>query len=334
MGGLYLGAAGRRAGGGRRPCDWHYHPVHLGEDALPAGVAGRAVRSASSRLSRWPTSSTRSPATSALGLVPTGSSDPFGLAPGGAGRASACSSTSGTRRTGEKPASTCEALVDGSGRGLRQRRSDQQPTSARDLEGFLLDRLAYVLESRGFPADEVRRGLLTPGTERARRSAGTAWCDCARCTACAREASEDFDAPRRRLQARQEHPDPAAGGGRRSSPGSSSTTPSGSCTRRWPRPGARTATTRRGCARSPALRKPVDRFFDDVLVMAEDPKVRGNRLGLLQRDAIPFLSHRGHLQARRAVVDPIRLLLRRRQGGRQQGHEGPARRQGGRASPR
>ena len=42
----------------------------------------------------------------------------------------------------------------------------------------------------------------------------------------------------------------------------------------------RRATTR-ACGRSPALRKPVDRFFDDVLVMAEDPKVRGNRLALL-----------------------------------------------------
>jgi glycyl-tRNA synthetase beta chain len=30
-----------------------------------------------------------------------------------------------------------------------------------------------------------------------------------------------------------------------------------------------------------ALRAPVDRFFDDVLVMAEDPRVRANRLGLL-----------------------------------------------------
>jgi len=29
------------------------------------------------------------------------------------------------------------------------------------------------------------------------------------------------------------------------------------------------------------LRAPVDRFFDDVLVMAEDPKIRANRLGLL-----------------------------------------------------
>ena len=31
------------------------------------------------------------------------------------------------------------------------------------------------------------------------------------------------------------------------------------------------------------LRGPIDRFFDDVLVMAEDPKLRENRLGLLAR---------------------------------------------------
>ena len=30
-----------------------------------------------------------------------------------------------------------------------------------------------------------------------------------------------------------------------------------------------------------ALRTPVDKFFDDVMVNAEDPKVRANRLGLL-----------------------------------------------------
>jgi glycyl-tRNA synthetase beta chain len=30
-----------------------------------------------------------------------------------------------------------------------------------------------------------------------------------------------------------------------------------------------------------ALRDPVDRFFTDVMVMAEDPKLRANRLALL-----------------------------------------------------
>ena len=32
-----------------------------------------------------------------------------------------------------------------------------------------------------------------------------------------------------------------------------------------------------------SLRAPVARFFDDVLVMAEDPRVRANRLALLQQ---------------------------------------------------
>jgi glycyl-tRNA synthetase beta chain len=30
-----------------------------------------------------------------------------------------------------------------------------------------------------------------------------------------------------------------------------------------------------------ALKAPVDRFFDEVMVMAEEPLVRANRLGLL-----------------------------------------------------
>jgi glycyl-tRNA synthetase beta chain len=37
------------------------------------------------------------------------------------------------------------------------------------------------------------------------------------------------------------------------------------------------------------LRKPVDRFFDDVMVMAEDPSVRGNRLALLASLSRQFL---------------------------------------------
>ena len=40
---------------------------------------------------------------------------------------------------------------------------------------------------------------------------------------------------------------------------------------------------RRASGRLAGLRKPVDRFFDDVLVMAEDANVRGNRLALLHR---------------------------------------------------
>ena len=36
------------------------------------------------------------------------------------------------------------------------------------------------------------------------------------------------------------------------------------------------------------LRAPVGRFFDDVLVMAEEPSLRANRLGLMRRVASLF----------------------------------------------
>jgi glycyl-tRNA synthetase beta chain len=44
-----------------------------------------------------------------------------------------------------------------------------------------------------------------------------------------------------------------------------------------------------GVLRAVATLKPaVDAFFDDVLVMAEDPRLRGNRLGLMRRVAALF----------------------------------------------
>ncbi|MBL4775434.1 MAG: hypothetical protein JKY87_05210 [Mariprofundus sp.] len=39
-----------------------------------------------------------------------------------------------------------------------------------------------------------------------------------------------------------------------------------------------------------SLRQPVDSFFDDVMVMAEDAQVRGNRLALLSRLRQLFLN--------------------------------------------
>ena len=39
-----------------------------------------------------------------------------------------------------------------------------------------------------------------------------------------------------------------------------------------------------------ALSIPVDRFFDDVMVMAEDPMLRSNRLALLNQLTTLFLA--------------------------------------------
>ncbi len=43
-------------------------------------------------------------------------------------------------------------------------------------------------------------------------------------------------------------------------------------------------------ARLAALREPVDRFFDEVLVMADDEKLKQNRLALLANLREPFHS--------------------------------------------
>ncbi len=38
-----------------------------------------------------------------------------------------------------------------------------------------------------------------------------------------------------------------------------------------------------GLVQLAALRKPIDKFFDDVMVMAEDMQLRSNRLALLKQ---------------------------------------------------
>ena len=59
------------------------------------------------------------------------------------------------------------------------------------------------------------------------------------------------------------------------------------CTRRWstsrrgPMPPSTPATTPPSLQALAALRAPVDAFFDDVMVNADDPALRANRLGLL-----------------------------------------------------
>jgi len=54
-------------------------------------------------------------------------------------------------------------------------------------------------------------------------------------------------------------------------------------------------------ARLAALRAPVDRFFDEVMVMAEDPRLRANRLALLARLRRHFLD----------IADVSRLVIER-----------------------
>jgi glycyl-tRNA synthetase beta chain len=254
---------------------WHYHPIQVREDALPAGlVDGRALRlfAAVSVADKLDTLA----GYFGLGLVPTGSSDPFGLRRAGQGAVRVALDFWAAAQ-GEKPLDL-KALATESAAGYA---GSKRPAAdiGRDLRDFLLDRFAYVLESRGFPAEEVQATLEIPGKNpledpkdalvrlRALHSVrGQSQEDFTHLAVAFKRAKNiltqqkaaasiepklfEHDAERELHQAV-------------ATAGSSN--------------GDYDARLRSLAG----LRKPVDRFFDDVLVMAEDPKVRGNRLALL-----------------------------------------------------
>jgi glycyl-tRNA synthetase beta chain len=175
------------------------------------------------------------------------------------------------------------AAVDGYGDGLKRPRAEVLP----DLVRFLLERFQYVLESRGLPADEVRAVLQA---EEAGEDGGTA-----RALADVRGAAERATALHRVRQESREDFEALAAAFKRARNILAEQRPAAEvdpalfendAERALARAVASAAaaagddeTRLRGLAR---LRGPVDRFFDDVLVMAEDPRIRGNRLALLR----------------------------------------------------
>ena len=264
-----------------------------------------------------------------LGESPTGSRDPFGLRRAGQGAVRAVARLLAPGR-GER-APDLQALLARGGRrrtpALKQpadetrrgrRGVPARPPRVRARGARLLaDEVAAVLAARR----EARRRWPTTRSTRCARAARP-------CSARAREAPRGLRGARRGLQAREEHPRPGSSRRPRSTRRSSRPTPSARLFAAVSRPrDGRRRLRGRACAASPALRAPVERFFDDVLVMAEDPRVRGNRLAFSSRRSHSSIASRT-FRSSEVTRDSIRLLLRRRQGGRQQGHEGHARRQG------
>jgi glycyl-tRNA synthetase beta chain len=275
MGGLYLRASGASEAV-VRAVQWHYHPVAVEEGSAPADVFAGGSPAAFAAVSLADKLDTLA-GYFGIGLVPTGSSDPFGLRRAAQGAVRVLLDF-WPAASGKRPSlrALVGLAVDGFARAGKAKRPAGE--AAHDLQGFLLDRLRHVLVSRGFRADEVDAVLAArePDALDDPQEALLRLRALARVRA---EASEDFA----RL----------AGAFKRAKNILGDQEPAAVA------PALFEHDAERGLHEAVAglqgrdgdyesrlralagLRGPVDRFFEDVLVMAEDPKVRANRLGLL-----------------------------------------------------
>jgi glycyl-tRNA synthetase beta chain len=277
MGGIYLEAQGQVPAEVSSAVRWHYHPQSIDENAPPAGVlagAGERVFAAVSLSDKLDTLA----GYFAIGQEPTGSRDPFGLRRAAQGVIRVLVDFWKPAAGQARP--SLVTLTERAIRGYQSRLGAVPDKAAERLLSFLRERLEFVLVSRGFPADEVAAVVGT-----AEVSAVEDPADClVRLQALHRvrsEAREDFahlaaafkraknilaSAPARgvkpelfREEAERELDRAVAG---------------------LEGKDGDYETRLRSLA---ALRGPVDRFFEDVLVMAKEPEVRDNRLGLLAR---------------------------------------------------
>jgi glycyl-tRNA synthetase beta chain len=274
MGGLYLRASGAPEAVAQAVY-WHYHPISIEEGSAPASAFAGKDTTAFAAVSAADKLDTLA-GYFGLGLVPTGSSDPFGLRRAAQGVIRvlldfwpADAPRPSLRRL------IAQALEAFAQAGKLKRARDE---AQHDLEGFLVDRLRYVLVARGFPGDEADAVLAAREPDALDDPRETLL----RLQALHRvrsEASEDFTqlaAAFKRVKnilGDQQPPAVAPALFKEQAEGGLHQAVSGLAGE----DGGYEARLRALAS----LRGPVDRFFDDVLVMAEDPQVRANRLSLL-----------------------------------------------------
>jgi glycyl-tRNA synthetase beta chain len=277
MGGIYLQAQGDSWANVAAAVRWHYHPIALEPGSVPAAAFSGGDGTVFAAVSVADKLDTLA-GYFGLGLVPTGSSDPFGLRRAGQGALRAILDFWKVDVAERQPSlrSLAAAAVAGYRSELKRPPADVR----KDLEAFLLDRLRYLLSARGFPGDEIEAAL---GAREPEALDDPTEC-VARLTALHRvrsEAREDFERlaaafkrarniladtapvavePLLLTEAAERELHQAVLG---------LAAPNGGLDARL-----------RSLAK---LRTPVDKFFDNVLVMAEDPKVRANRLALLNQ---------------------------------------------------
>lgn len=299
MGGIYLEAAGvpESVASAVR---FHYHPIAVEPDAAPAAAfAGRdeqaRVFAAVSIADKLDTLA----GYFGIGENPTGSRDPYGLRRAAQGAVRAVLDF--WRPAAGEAAPDLQALAAAAVRGYP---SLPQPADAttRSVEAFLLERLEYVLSARGLAPDEVSAAVQAPdAAQPSRPAAGAAP------LASSRALANPIDAQQRALalqHVRRELPEDLSALAEAFKRAKNIVAQGGAAGAVDPalfeadaERALHAAVVRLGQQRGSyqdrlrglaALRAPVARFFDDVLVMADDPRVRANRLALLDQTLTLF----------------------------------------------
>ncbi len=278
MGGIYLGEQGAPVEV-RDAVRWHYHPVAVEAEAEPA--AAFAGRDGAARVFAAVALADKLDTLAGyfgLGESPTGSRDPYGLRRAGQGAVRAVLDF-WRPRSGEKPVDL-GALAAAAVAGHATLKRPAEETAAA-VSAFLLDRLAYVLVSRGFAADEVGAvlgaplapALSDPAAARERAAA---------LQRVRREVPDDFAALAEAFKRAKNilaQAEPAAS----IDPGLFDADAERALHEAVSGLGRAQGSDEDRLRGLASLRAPVGRFFDDVLVMADDARVRGNRLALLKQ---------------------------------------------------
>jgi glycyl-tRNA synthetase beta chain len=258
---------------------WHYHPIAVEPEAEP--FAAFAGRDAAARVFAAVALADKLDTLAGyfgLGESPTGSRDPYGLRRAGQGAVRAALDFWRPKPGEATP--DLQALVTAAvdGYGPLKRPLEQAAEAA---TSFLLDRLAYVLAARGFSTDEVAAVIAAP-LVRALGNPVDAQRRVAALQRVRRERPEDFAAlaeafKRAKNILAQAEPAPAVDPGLFEADAERGLY---DATSGLEKAQPSYEDRLRGLA---SLRAPVGRFFDGVLVMAEDARVRGNRLALLKQ---------------------------------------------------
>lgn len=290
MGGIYLRAEGHPRADVAAAVRWHYHPVSVEEGSPPAQAlvgADATVFGAVSLADKLDTLA----GYFGVGEGPTGSRDPYGLRRAGQGVIRILLDFWNAER---RP--NLARLIPASIGGYGERLVGDPRKLELSLSAFLLERIEYVFSSRGFPADEVAAAVYPQqGGQSASFDPGTRPIqaledvyDCyLRLRALHRvraEAREDFEHLAVAFKRANNILEQAG-----FAPGPVDDRLLAHDAERELHSAIRALQVSNGDyerrLRSLAtLRGPIDRFFDDVLVMDPDRAVQAARLGLL-RDA-------------------------------------------------